>query len=84
MKATAYLINNIESLKQAEALSLPNAEKPELVEREVFFPLCAVGFAFLTEDKQDQKIKIIIAGHLQILKYEELVWNRIIAYLENI
>lgn len=83
MKAIAYLINNIEALKEAEALSLPKGEKPKFVELEIYFPLCAVGLAFLIEDEEVTKIKIIIAGHLQILKYEEPVWAQITNYLQN-
>lgn len=83
MKATAYLIENFEQMMQAEKLSLPNAEKPKYVEREFYFVLGAVAFAFLTDHEDKQMIKCFIGGQSILLKYDEPTWQTITTHLKE-
>lgn len=83
MKAIAYLIDNFEELSEAQKLSLPKEVKPQYIEREFYFVLGAVAFAFLVEHEGLQKIKIFVAGQVMFLKYDEPTWVKITAHLIN-
>ncbi len=84
MIAIAYLIDNYEEIQQSEVLSLPNPPKLNWVEREFYFVLNAVVFAFEIDDVGVKKIKIFLAGQIILLKHTEDTWLKIKNHLSAI
>lgn len=80
MIAVAFLIANHDDRVKAEKLGF-DMPPPEMVEREVMFPLCTVSFVFKVDS---EKIKIITNGQEVLLKYTDETYSRIKAYLEHI
>ncbi len=81
MKAIGYIVTNQDEIDEATRLNLN--KKPDTIteEKEIFFPVGIIIFAFV----HGGKIRTITSLGKDIhFKYEEKVWERIKAHLEHI
>lgn len=81
MKAIAFLLANNDEIVKAKAMNLKEPT-PEMVEKEVLFPVSTVLFAFQVDEN---KIKCITSfGQELMLRNTPETWNRIKSHLEHI